>query len=120
MLERLGEETCRAIFEAKSIAPVRKLPVIVREKWYHSANNVRTMIELLRRGFMFKEERLKCIREVMLFMLRHNMLQIDEATFKLKGHSHNAMRQIFYNYVCKALRGGPKDKRIPVISVQFV
>lgn len=114
MLEQLGKANCRLIRVTQSIKPVRHLPVVVREKWYRSPNNQRTMLELLRRGFMFKEDRLSYLREVMLFMLRHNKLHVDEATFKQKKHRHNVMRKMFYDYVCGSSRGGPKDKDVPV------
>ena len=114
MLEQLDKENCRLILAARSIEPVRKCPVVVREKWYRSPNNQRTMIELLRRGFMFQEDRMQFFRQAMLFMLRHNKLHVDVATLKEKKHRHNTMRQMFYNYVCRASRGGPKDKDIPV------
>ena len=114
MLEKLGKVNCRLIEAAQSMEPIRHLPVFVRQKWYRAPNNQRTMLELLRRGYMFQEDRLNYLREVMLFLLRHNKLQVDEATWTEKKHRHNAMRQMFYNYVCGSSRGGPKDKEVPV------
>ena len=94
---------------------VKRSPVFVREKWYHLPKNQRKILQLLKRGYMFRQDRLKYIDEVMLYMLRHNMLHVTKKMFHEEGqHRHNIMKKMFYSYVCKSTRGGDHDEEIPV------
>lgn len=115
MIERLGKKNCEIIMKTDSMDSIKSSTVYVREKWYHRPGNQKKLLRLLKDGYMFKEDRLKYIEEVILYLLRHNKLHVTRETLKENGqHRSNLMKKMFYNYVCKSVRGGDHDKEIPV------
>ena len=79
------------------------------DKWFQDPKNQKKLISLLQKGYMFKSDRLKYLKEVMLYMLRHNIF-----SHKTGGHLHNTMKQVFYDYVCVSSCGEDHDNKIPV------
>jgi len=57
------------------------------------------MLELLNRGFMFKETRIKNIREALLCMVRQNKLHVTDEMITGKQRRGNIKRKMFYDFV---------------------
>ena len=114
MLDELGEKRCKLILQTHSLELVSRDPVVVRQKWFKKKGNLKKMLSLLTNGFMFKKERLNYIREVMLYMLRHNKLHVDDSVIDAKTRRHNLMRKRFFDFVSTASRGGDHDEVIPL------